>query len=79
MCCCCSALRRRYGAEKQRFKQIVFLNAAQALVCLVCAFVWLAVARPKPKGGARARHFWLPALSNTIGPALGVEALKNIR
>jgi len=47
-------------------------------VCLCWAALWL-LARPPKKGSSNALYFWLPALSNTIGPALGVEALKNIR
>ena len=67
-----------YGPQQERFSQLVFLNLAQAAVCLCWALVWLAV-RPAPKGSATLAQFWLPALSNAVGPALGLVALKNIR
>lgn len=67
-----------YGPQQERFSQLVFLNLAQAAVCTCWALLWLAL-RPASKDSAALSRFWLPALSNTVGPALGLIALKNIR
>ena len=69
---------RRYGAEQERFTHIVFLNLAQSVVCLLWAGLWL-LAAPPAKGSAPCGVFWRAAVSNTVGPAFGVRALKNIR
>lgn len=56
----------------------MFLNLLQCLACSCWAGLWLLL-RPPRSGAAPARLFWRPALSNAVGPALGVVALKNIR
>jgi UDP-galactose transporter B1 len=68
----------RYGAEQERFTHIVFLNLAQSAVCLCWAGLWLLL-RPPAKDSASCLLFWKAAISNTLGPAFGVRALKNIR
>ena len=56
----------------------MFLNFAQSVVCLLWAGLWLLLS-PPPSGSAPCRLFWRAAISNTVGPACGVLALKNIR
>ena len=70
--------RRRYGAAKEQFTHVVFLNLAQSVVCLCWSGLWLLV-RPAPAGSAPGWLFWRVGLTNTLGPACGVLALKNIR
>ncbi len=69
---------RRYGAANERFTHIVFLNLAQSVFCLCWAGLWLLL-RPPAKDSASCRMFLGAAVSNTLGPACGVIALKNIR
>lgn len=70
--------RHRYGAAKEQFTHVVFLNLAQSVVCLCWSGLWLLV-RPAPAGSAPGWLFWRVGLTNTVGPACGVLALKNIR
>ena len=67
----------RYGASGARFEHMVFLNLAQAVVCYAVAQVLLLLLPPKP-GGSGLLAFWKPSISNTVGPALGTVALRNI-
>jgi len=68
---------RRYGPAQERFPAL-FLNLAQAVVCFLWAGLVLLVS-PPPAGSARCSAFWRAGISNTLGPACGVLALKNIR
>ena len=70
--------RRSYGAAREQFTHVVFLNLAQSVVCMCWSGLWLLV-RPAPAGSAPGWLFWRVGLSNTVGPACGVLALKNIR
>ncbi|KAI8475376.1 MAG: UAA transporter [Monoraphidium minutum] len=77
---------KRYGASQERFGNLEALNGAQSLVCFVWAYALLVLQRRAgggKAGGAAAplpdwKEYWRPALTNAIGPALGMIALKNI-
>ena len=70
---------RKYGAAGERFHEMVFLNLAQALCCAAWAAAHLTVTRGWDAKAAPALAYWRVGLSNTVGPACGVVALKNIR
>lgn len=77
---------KRYGAAQERFGNLEALNGAQSLVCFLWAYALVALQRRA--GGAKAAQeaaalpswweYWRPALTNSIGPAFGMIALKNI-
>lgn len=80
----------RFGPRGDRFPGLDALHGLQAAACavwagaLVLAMDWRAKSRGKgrraPPLAARAppRAYWRAGLSNSVGPTLGVLALKNI-
>ena len=70
---------RKYGSAGERFTEMVFLNLAQALCCALLAAAHLTVTRGWDAKAAPLLAYWQVGLSNTVGPACGVVALKNIR
>eukprot|EP00245_Coleochaete_scutata_P007431 TRINITY_DN22841_c0_g1_i1.p1 TRINITY_DN22841_c0_g1~~TRINITY_DN22841_c0_g1_i1.p1 ORF type:complete len:363 (-),score=64.95 TRINITY_DN22841_c0_g1_i1:190-1278(-) len=70
---------KKYGLEGVRFKHLAFLNLAQSAVCLLWSLlIMLLFHRREGKGVAPVTAYWLPGITNSIGPALGIEALKYI-
>jgi UDP-galactose transporter B1 len=79
---------KRFGASQERFGNLEALNGAQSLVCFIWAYALVLLQRHGAGGGSKAaaaeaslpkwHEFWHPALANSIGPALGMIALKNI-
>jgi UDP-galactose transporter B1 len=71
---------KRYGANSERFKHLEALNGAQSLVCFLWAYVILMLQTRGAKGDKLPPWYvyWKPALTNSIGPACGMIALKNI-
>lgn len=75
---------KQYGSDKQRFKNLEALNGAQSLVCFLWAYAILAIQQWRKGGKQHQEHlppwtaYWQPALTNSIGPACGLIALKNI-
>jgi len=70
---------KRFGPGKDRFPFLETLNAVQSLVCFLWAAALLAVFPGKQ--GARpssAFAYLKPAVTNSIGPACGFLALRNI-
>lgn len=73
---------KQYGSDRQRFKNLEALNGVQSLVCFLWAYAILVVQQRRK--GAKQEHlppwtaYWKPALTNSIGPACGLIALKNI-
>lgn len=68
-------------AGGQRFKNLEALNGAQSLVCFLWAYVILIFQHKSSKNSASLppwTAYWKPALTNSIGPACGLIALKNI-
>eukprot|EP00879_Flechtneria_rotunda_P006396 GHRR01006720.1.p1 GENE.GHRR01006720.1~~GHRR01006720.1.p1 ORF type:complete len:369 (+),score=67.39 GHRR01006720.1:115-1107(+) len=69
----------QYGASKQRFQNLETLNGAQSLVCFLWAYLILQSQREKCQQFLPPwTSYWRPALTNSIGPACGLIALKNI-
>ncbi|KAC9845605.1 hypothetical protein R6Q59_006754 [Mikania micrantha] len=69
---------KRFGPNKERFEHLAFLNLAQSVVCLQWSFMMI-----KLWGNRRGSHapwwsYWSAGITNTIGPAMGIEALKYI-
>jgi hypothetical protein len=77
-----SLAQKRYGAEQERFKNLEALNGAQSLCCFVWAYlilqVMLATGAVKSDQTARWFEYWQAGITNSIGPAFGMVALKNI-
>ncbi|XP_064985628.1 UDP-galactose/UDP-glucose transporter 3-like isoform X1 [Musa acuminata AAA Group] len=68
-----------FGPDGKRFEHLSFLNLAQNAVC----FLWSLIIAIKlwsrnSSGVAPLWSYWSPNISNTIGPSMGIEALKYI-
>ncbi|KAJ6913415.1 hypothetical protein NC651_015815 [Populus alba x Populus x berolinensis] len=61
---------KRFGSDGKRFEQLAFLNLAQN--------IWSTRSGSSSSMGAPWWTYWSPGITNTIGPALGIEALKYI-
>ncbi|KAK3258461.1 hypothetical protein CYMTET_32492 [Cymbomonas tetramitiformis] len=72
----------KYEPDEAQFKGIIFLNLAQSISCFVYAALVSLIFERGPKAAdskmAKFTDYILPSLTNSIGPALGVQALKNI-
>ncbi|KAJ9554451.1 hypothetical protein OSB04_018496 [Centaurea solstitialis] len=70
---------KRFGPEKERFEHLAFLNLAQSVVCLIWSFMMIKL---WPSGSSTGHapwwSYWSAGITNTIGPAMGIEALKYI-
>jgi UDP-galactose transporter B1 len=74
-------LQMKQYAGGQRFKNLEALNGAQSVACFLWAYVILLFQSRKTKSSSHLppwTAYWKPALTNTIGPACGLIALKNI-
>nr|XP_043626678.1 UDP-galactose/UDP-glucose transporter 3-like [Erigeron canadensis] len=69
---------RRFGLNKERFEHLAFLNLAQSVVCLQWSFIMINIWRKARVARAPWRSYWSAGITNTIGPAMGIEALKYI-
>lgn len=73
---------KQYGEEKERFKHLEALNAAQSFVCFLWAFLVMRLEDVRqPKLGEQYppwTAYWKAGITNSIGPAFGMFALKNI-
>ncbi|XP_078429641.1 UDP-galactose transporter 3 [Wolffia australiana] len=69
---------KRFGPDGQRFEHLAFLNLAQNVVCLIWSFLMLKLWSKGSNGGAPWWSYWSASITNTIGPAMGIEALKYI-
>jgi hypothetical protein len=71
---------KRFGPTRERFEGLKALNGVQSVACFAWAALLLALVA-RPAKGARlppVTAFWKVGVTNSIGPALGIEALKNI-
>ena len=68
---------KKYGLLGERFPALTALTGAQAITCFVWAGLLLLFQAQKP-GQASVSAYWKPAISNSIGPACGFQALRNI-
>ncbi|XP_039117448.1 UDP-galactose/UDP-glucose transporter 3-like [Dioscorea cayenensis subsp. rotundata] len=70
---------KRFGPDGKRFEHLAFLNLAQNLVCFVWSLIMLKLwSRGSSSGVAPWWSYWSASITNTIGPAMGIEALKYI-
>ena len=70
---------KKYGLLGARFPHLNALVGVQSMACFLWAGLLLLVF-PPTKGSkvAPITAYWLPGLTNSVGPALGFQALKNI-
>ncbi|VFQ63141.1 unnamed protein product [Cuscuta campestris] len=69
---------KQFGPDKKRFEHLAFLNLAQNVVCLIWSFLMIQIWSNGGSGGAPWWSYWSAGITNTIGPAMGIEALKYI-
>ncbi|KAJ6814244.1 UDP-galactose/UDP-glucose transporter 3-like [Iris pallida] len=69
---------KRFGPDKRRFEHLAFLNLAQNVVCFLWSLIMLMIWPRSSSGGAPWWSYWSASITNTIGPAMGIEALKYI-
>lgn len=69
---------KKFGPDGKRFEQLTFLNLMQNVVCLVWAACMLLFWRDQSTGKPPLVAYWSPSVSNSIGPACGIVALKYI-
>ncbi|KAM0058792.1 putative UAA transporter [Helianthus debilis subsp. tardiflorus] len=69
---------KRFGPNKERFEHLAFLNFAQSSVCLIWSFMMIKLWPSKDTSRAPWWSYWSAGITNTIGPAMGIEALKYI-
>ncbi|KAE9454535.1 hypothetical protein C3L33_13561, partial [Rhododendron williamsianum] len=66
---------KRFGPDNLRFEHLAFLNLAQSVcACGTVIKLWSS----SSNGGAPWWSYWSAGITNTIGPAMGIEALKYI-
>ncbi|KAL5100314.1 hypothetical protein RYX36_004641 [Vicia faba] len=69
---------KRFGPDGERFEHLAVLNLAQNVVCLIWSFIMITIWGGGISGGAPWWSYWSAGITNTIGPAMGIEALKYI-
>lgn len=69
---------KKFGPDGQRFKHLAFLNLAQNVVCFCWSLIMITLWTKKRDGQAPLWLYWSPSITNTIGPACGIQALKYI-
>ncbi|GAB2234252.1 hypothetical protein Droror1_Dr00003497 [Drosera rotundifolia] len=69
---------KRFGPDKKRFEHLPFLNLAQNVVCLAWSYMMLKICSRSSGAGAPWWSYWSAGITNSIGPAMGIEALKYI-
>ncbi|ERM94393.1 hypothetical protein AMTRI_Chr04g189850 [Amborella trichopoda] len=69
---------KRFGPDGKRFEHLAFLNLAQSAVCFFWSLIMIRLWSGSRGGGAPWWTYWSAGITNTIGPAMGIEALKYI-
>lgn len=73
---------KRYGEQRERFSQLEGLNGAQSFSCFIWALAILQVMKltgqVQPGQTAAWTEYWKAGITNSLGPAFGMVALKNI-
>ncbi|XP_077227892.1 UDP-galactose/UDP-glucose transporter 3-like [Tasmannia lanceolata] len=69
---------KRFGPDGKRFEHLSFLNLVQNVVCLIWSLIMIKLWSRSSSGGAPWWTYWSASITNTIGPAMGIEALKYI-
>eukprot|EP00887_Chlorella_sp_A99_P002743 scaffold6.g2743.t1 len=73
---------KKFGTEGERFRHLSALNGVQSWVCCLWAALLMLVSDRRPP--AERQHqppftaYWRAAVTNFVGPACGLEALKYI-
>ncbi|URE42940.1 solute carrier family 35 member [Musa troglodytarum] len=67
-----------FGPDGERFEHLSFLNLAQNVVCFLWSLIMIKLWSRSSSGGAPLWTYWSPNITNTIGPSMGIEALKYI-
>jgi hypothetical protein len=73
---------KKYGPQQERFPGLVGVNGLQSLVCFLWA--WALLTANIKMGRIRASdlpswaEYWKAGITNCIGPACGMIALRNI-
>ncbi|XP_038997284.1 UDP-galactose/UDP-glucose transporter 3-like [Hibiscus syriacus] len=69
---------KRFGLDGKRFEHLAFLNLAQNVICLVWSYIMIKLWSSSSRGGAPWWIYWSAGITNTVGPAMGIESLKYI-
>lgn len=73
---------KKYGPAQERFRHLEALNGAQSLTCFLWAWTILgiltAAGRVSPSDLPSWHAYWKAGITNSVGPACGMYALKNI-
>ncbi|KAJ3691928.1 hypothetical protein LUZ60_012278 [Juncus effusus] len=69
---------KRFGPDGSRFSHLAFLNFAQNVVCFVWSFIMIKLWSKQSIGSAPIWKYCGVSITNTIGPTMGIEALKYI-
>ncbi|KAL1299397.1 hypothetical protein HN51_043900 [Arachis hypogaea] len=69
---------KQFSPNGERFEHLAFLNLAQNVVCLIWSYIMIKIWSSGSSGGAPWWSYWSCGITNTIGPAMGIEALKYI-
>ncbi|XP_020596111.1 UDP-galactose/UDP-glucose transporter 3-like [Phalaenopsis equestris] len=69
---------KRFGPDGKRFEHLAFLNLAQNVICYIWSLMMINLFSRRSSGGAPLWSYWSASITNTIGPAMGIEALKYI-
>ncbi|THU52965.1 hypothetical protein C4D60_Mb10t09470 [Musa balbisiana] len=73
-----TASTKLFGPDGKRFEHLSFLNLAQNAVCFLWSLIMIKLWSRSSSGVAPLWSYWSPNISNTIGPSMGIEALKYI-
>lgn len=73
---------KKYGPQEERFRHLEALNGAQALAAFLLAWAILQVfylsGRASHKDDPYWTAYWMSGITNSVGPACGMFALRNI-
>ncbi|PKA57194.1 UDP-galactose/UDP-glucose transporter 3 [Apostasia shenzhenica] len=69
---------KRFWPDGKRFEHLAFLNLAQNVVCFIWSLMMTRVFSRRSNDGAPLLSYWSASITNTVGPAMGIEALKYI-
>lgn len=69
---------KKYGLLAARFPHLNALVGVQSVACFLWAGLLLLIFPVQGGKMAPIASYWLPGLTNSAGPALGFQALKNI-
>ena len=69
---------KKFGPEQARFTQLKALNGFQSIACFAWALLLIFITHSRWDEQPPITAYSKAAISNSIGPACGFEALKNI-